>query len=438
MHSQPDSNLFKDTLVLILAGGRGERLFPLTSNRTKGAVPFGGMYRIIDFTLTNCLHSGLRRICILPQYRFASLERHLRWNWNFFRRELGEHLDIIPPQQRVGTDWYRGTADAVFQNIYTLNQERPKHVLILPSDHIYRMDYGKLLARHAANKADLTIACMEVELDEATRFGVMAVNPSHQVIAFQEKPAVPQPMRGKTDRALVSMGIYVFDTDTLIRVLTKDACCETSHHDFGHSIIPRMVVEGWKVRSYDVQEAEGVRDFYWRDIGTIDSYWKASMELLSPAPPFDLYDPRWPVHSSQQSLLPGRVFQGGAATWICPGATIAEARVHRSILSGGVTAGFRSEVVASVLMEGVQVGPGARIHRAIVDKNVRIPAGYSIGVDLEDDARKFHVSPRGIVVVPKDTCLLPMGKSVVVPGFLSNHAPEIGIKSNGRARKLRA
>ena len=404
------AGLLKDALALILAGGRGERLFPLTSNRTKGAVPFGGLYRLVDFTLTNCLHSDLRRICILPQYRFASLEQHLWRGWHFLRPELGENLSIIPPQQRVSAQWYKGTADAVYQNIYTLEQEAPRHVIILSSDHLYRMDYRHLLDHHIRNSAALTIACMEIKLEEAHRFGVMSVDPDGRIVAFEEKPAAPRGIPGRPDCALASMGIYVFDIEALVQVLTEDAEFQESRHDFGHDVIPRMVAGEWRVSAYDAHAEDGV-DFYWRDIGTIDAYWEASMELLSRHPPFDLYDTRWPIHTCQQALLPARLYCGDTATWICPGATVDDARVHRSILSPGATVGSGAEVVDSILMDGVQIGPGARVRRAIVDKNARIPAGYRLGVDLDADRERFHVSPGGIAVIPKGAELVARSHS---------------------------
>ena len=398
------TDLLKDTLALVLAGGRGERLLPLTHNRTKGAVPFGGLYRLVDFTLSNCLHSDLRRICILPQYRFASLERHLWHSWHFLRTELGENLSIIPPQQRVGPEWYKGTADAVYQNIYTLEQEAPRHVLILSSDHLYRMDYRRLLDHHIRNKAALTIACMEVVLEEAHRFGIMSIDPQGQVAAFEEKPTAPRCMPGRFDRTLASMGIYVFDIEALIQILTEDAESQESRHDFGHDIIPRMVASELRVSAYDAHEEDGL-DFYWRDIGTIDAYWEASMELLSRHPPFDLYDTRWPVHTCQQTLLPARLFSYNTVTWICPGATIDDAHVSRSILSPGATVESGAEVVDSILMDGAQVGQGARVYCAIIDKRARIPAGYSLGIDRDADRERFHVSPGGIVVIPKEADL---------------------------------
>lgn len=396
-----DNDLLRDTLALILAGGRGERLFPLTQDRTKGAVPFGGMYRLIDFTLANCLHSGLRRICVLPQYKFASLERHLRQNWNFFRSELGESLALLPPQQRLCEEWYQGTANAVYQNIYTLRQEAPAHTLILAADHLYRMDYTRLLDYHRASGADLTVACAEVDLEEAHRFGIALIDERGRIAAFAEKPVLPHPRLARSSCLLASMGIYVFSTDVLIEALAEDAQRAGSNHDFGRDLIPYMIDRGRKVGAYNAPKEEGRPEFYWRDIGTLDAYWEASMELLATEPPFDPCAPGWPVPTALRGLSPARVAAGDSLTWLCPGAMVADAQVRRSILSPGVVVDHQAEVVDSVLMEGVRVGPGALICRAILDKGVEVPAGCAIGVDLEEDRQRFHVSPGGVVVLPK-------------------------------------
>jgi glucose-1-phosphate adenylyltransferase len=396
----------RNALALILAGGRGERLTPLTRDRTKGAVPFGGLYRLIDFTLANCLNSDVRRICVLSQYKFASLERHLRQTWNFFRHELGESLTLLSPRQRLGEEWYQGTADAVYQNLPTLRREKPAQVLILASDHLYRMAYGRLLDFHLSCGADLTIACLEVSLAKARYLGIMEVDESYRVVHFAEKPTFPRSLPHRPGRALASMGVYVFSPKALMEVLREDAQAPGSRRDFGHDVIPAMVGGGWKVCAYDAQAGEGMEDFYWRDIGTIDAYWEASMELLAAEPPFDPCDADQPVYRTQGLRPPARLMGQEGASWICPGATLMEAQVQRSILSPGVRVERGAEIIDSVLMDGVQVGPNARLRRAIVDKNARIPAGFCLGLDPEGDRRWFHVSPSGIAVVPRNADLV--------------------------------
>lgn len=403
MASSPSKPLFDQVLALILAGGRGDRLLPLTRERTKAAVPFGGVFRLIDFTLANCIHTGLRRMAVLPQYRFASLENHLRENWGFFRPELGQSLALIPPQQRVNGDWYKGTADAVFQNIYTIQHEDPKHTLILSSDHIYRMNYRNLLRAHAESGADLTIACVEVGLKDAYRFGILEVDHRGTVVAFKEKPfdvdvlGIPT----RPECALASIGVYVFDTKKMIEVLKRDADNRESRHDFGFDIIPHMIAEGRQVAAYDLQEEENC---FWRDIGTIDSYWETTMKLLSPDSPLDLFDGKWPIPACERSL-PVQLANGGYVSWVCPGASVADAHICRSVLSPGVTVARGAEVVDSVLMNRVQVGLGASIHRAVVDKGVHIPAGHCIAPDQVKDGGPLFATSGGVVVVPKGTDL---------------------------------
>jgi len=399
-----------DTLVMVMAGGRGERLYPLTRDRTKGAVPFGGQYRLIDFTLSNCVNSDLCRICVLPQYKSASLERHLRLGWSFLRPERDEGIEVLPPQQRVDEHWYRGTADAVYQNIYTLRQYAPAQTLILSSDHLYRMDYRPLMEHHLRAGAELTIACMSTDLGEARRFGVIQAGGDGQVVSFEEKPAHPKPMLDRPGRALVSMGIYVFDTQVLIEMLEEDAAQAPSTHDFGRDIIPRMVREGRRVQGCDVAAAQGEAGFYWRDIGLVDAYWEASMDLLGERPVFSLHQPDWPLYTWQQALPPARIVQTGQSTevadsLVCPGVVIGGARVHRSILSPGVEIGYRAEVYDSVLMDGVKVGPGARLHRVIIDKDVVVPPGVELGINPEADRQRFTLTPGGVVVLGKDTRL---------------------------------
>ncbi|MEW6751567.1 MAG: glucose-1-phosphate adenylyltransferase [Candidatus Latescibacterota bacterium] len=404
------SRWLNDTLALVLAGGKGQRLYPLTRDRTKAAVPFGGMYRLIDFTLSNCLHSGVRRIAVLPQYKYGSLERHLRLGWDFLKPEVGGSLAVVPPQQHVHDGWYRGTADAVFQNTCTLREEHPSQTLILSSDHVYRMDYGRLLDYHLHKGAGLTIACVEVDLEEAGRFGVVGAAVDGRVVSFAEKPLNPHALPGKPGRALVSMGVYIFDTDLLVDCLDADAREEDSSHDFGHDVISHLVTRRERVYAYNTYQEIGA-DFYWRDIGVIDAYWEASMELLRPDTPFDLLDPDWPIHTYYPPLPPARILQEdeldseAANSLVCPGSRLADARVHRSIVSPGVVIDRHAEVVDSVVMDGARIGAGARIERCIVDKNARIPAGCRLGADPESEQRVLHVSPGGTVVVPRGTDL---------------------------------
>ena len=409
------NNPLRDTLALVLAGGRGERLYPLTRDRTKGAVPFGGQFRLIDFTLSNCLNSGLRRICILPQYKSASLERHLQLGWNFMQPSMGERLYTISPQQRIGQDWYKGTADAIYQNIYTLEQEAPFYALVLSSDHIYRMDYSLMLDHHLSTAADLTVACMEVDLVEARRYGVMQIDSSQRIVQFDEKPSHPRPMPEKVDRALASMGIYIFNTDTLVDLLKGDARRRETTHDFGRDIIPRLVQGNAQVQAYNVQRGQAGDNFYWRDIGVLDAYWEASMELLSANPPFNLYSRDWPLHSWHPPLPPARITQSNEVprivdSLVCPGAVVTSARVERSILAAGVCAGPGAQVGESVLMEGVSVGEGACVHRAIIDKGVQVPAGFAIGLDPEEDSRRFARTSKGVVVIGKNAQLTAAGR----------------------------
>ncbi len=405
MHPCPYSGVLADTVAVILAGGRGERLYPLTLERTKGAVPFAGTYRLIDFTLSNCLHSRVCRINVLPQYKYASLEQHLRLGWNFLPPQLGTGVALLPPQQRVGNAWYGGTADAVYQNLYSLHEQRPSHVLVLSSDHLYRMDYRLLVEEHVRQGAALTVACLEAPVAEARRFGVLEVDAGGRVFDFAEKPAAPRTLPCSPDRALVSMGIYVFEINALIETLAQDAEKAQSTHDFGTDVIPGMIADGWPVYAYNAPLMERRPDFYWRDVGTLDSYWTASMEVLQPDSGFALDDPEWPVHTYQPVHTPMRATGASRCELIdallCDGASVAGARVERSIVSPGVWIDHDAEVVESVLMDGVHVGPGARVHRAVVDKNAHIPAGKYVGVDLESSAAGLYVTPGGITVVPK-------------------------------------
>lgn len=399
---------------MVMAGGAGNRLYPLTRDRAKPAVPFAGLYRIIDFTLSNVLNSGLHRIYVLTQYRSFSLHRHLREAWGpLFNLIRGEYIEVVPPQQRIVGDWYRGTADAIFQNIDLLEDDRPEHVLLLSGDHIYAMDYGLMIQDHINRGAALTIGCLEVPIDEATRLGVLQVNEDERVVGFQEKPDDPRPVPGDPNTALASMGIYVFSTKALVRMLSEDARTD-SDHDFGKNIIPAMVSREMDVYAHRFRDPRTGARGYWRDIGTLDSFFEANMELLEPEPVFNLYDQNWPVHTRVGAYPPAKTIHDladegrvGSATqsYLAPGCIVSGGRVKRSILSPRVRVNSYSLVEDSLLFNGVDVGRNARIRRAIIDKHVSIPPGYEIGYDEELDRSRFTVSEGGIVVVRKGMVL---------------------------------
>ena len=402
--------MLKQTLVVTLAGGAGSRLYPLTRDRAKPAVPFGGVYRIIDFPLSNCLNSGFHQIVVLTQYKSISLDRHLKMGWSIFPGEQGEYLDTIPPQQRTGEHWYLGTADAIYQNIYTLDKTRPRWVIVLAGDHVYRMNYCDMLSEHLAHEADLTVASIEVPMNEGPRFGVLSIDESDRIVDFHEKPENPTPVPHRQDRALASMGIYIFDTVKLVRRVIDDAKHDTSH-DFGNDIIPQMVktdrVFAFNFR--DEQQPDVPK--YWRDIGTVDAYWEANMDLIQDAPQFDLYDTSWPIRTCQEQHPPAKTLlgdtpgggQSGVAlnSLVSPGCIIRGAKVERSVLSPAVQINADSEVSDSVLMEGVTVGRNVRIRKAIIDKEVHVPNDVAIGFDVDDDRSRFTVTDSGLVVVPK-------------------------------------
>jgi glucose-1-phosphate adenylyltransferase len=397
-----------DALAFILAGGVGTRLHPLTKDRAKPAVPFGGKYRIIDFTLSNCLNSGIRKIFLLPQYKSHSLIRHTRDAWSILSPEIGEFVTHLSPQMRVGEDWYKGTADAVYQNLYHLDQVEGRHVLVLSGDHIYKMDYGAFIHYHEAKRADLTISAIEVDIEEAHRFGVIEVDGSGRVCGFEEKPKNPRPVPGKPSKAFVSMGVYVFNRQTIIDVLTEDARNDTSH-DFGKDIIPYMYPRS-RVFVYRFGAGRGKDASYWRDIGTIDAYWAANMDLASVSPIFNLYDRNWPIRTYEGQYPPAKtVFadeekgRAGKAldSIICSGVIISGGRVENSLLSPGVRVNSYAQVSESILFHDVVIGMKAKVRRAIIDKGVRVPDGMKIGYDLEADRRRFEVSDDGIVVIGK-------------------------------------
>jgi glucose-1-phosphate adenylyltransferase len=398
-----------NTLTILLTGGRGARLEPLTADRAKPAVPFGGKYRVIDFTLSNCLHSGLRRVLVLTQYKSHSLQKHLRDGWSIFSPECGEFISVVPPQMRAGNSWYIGTADAIHQNLFLLERNEADKVLVLAADHIYRMDYAALIAAHQEKEADLTVACMRVPLAEARAFGVMGVDEARRVVEFAEKPARPKPIPGDPDTALASMGIYVFDAAVLCEALREDAAREDSTHDFGKDIIPRLI-HGRRVYAYRFGGSRGrvTPDRYWRDVGTLDAYYQANMDLLEPVPPLDLYQRDWPIRSYHGQNPPARTVPGPgggdgllANAILGSGTVIAGGTVRRSILSSRVRVGEGAVVEDALLFEGVRVGAGAVLRRCIVDKWVEVPAGETVGVDAEKDLRRFTVSAGGVVAVPK-------------------------------------
>lgn len=403
-----------DTLTLILAGGQGERLMPLTRDRSKPAVPFGGMYRIIDFTLSNCLNSGLRKIFVLTQYKSTSLQRHIQLGWSpLFSAELSHWIHTVPPQLRVGQRWYEGTADAVFQNIYLIERERPSRVLVLSGDHLYKMDYSKMIEAHDREEALVTISAVEVPIDEARAFGVIEVDERHWITGFAEKPANPKPIPAKPDRALVNMGVYCFETEVLVEALREDAP-QSSRHDFGHDILPSLVPSG-RLLAYPFVDENRKETLYWRDIGTIDSYYEASIDLVKVDPLFNLYDASWPLRSQPRQLPPAKtVFAQerpagrlGIAldSIICGGVIVSGGRVERSILCPEVRINSWARVTECVLMDRVNVGRRAMLHRAIVDKGVHIPPGFEIGLDPDKDRERFHVTDSGIVVIPQGTVI---------------------------------
>lgn len=402
------AKLLKETLTLVLAGGQGERLYPLTKDRAKPAVPFGGQYRIIDFTLSNCANSGLQRIFVLTQYKSYSLDRHLKLGWNFFSNPFEQFLYSVPPQRRAGSSWYLGTADAVFQNVDLLRAQNARRVLILSGDHIYKMDYSEMIEAHARSGAAATIAVVESDLITARRMGVLELDPDGHIRRFEEKPKNPRLIPGREDCAWVSMGVYLFETEILIDAVCKDAS-RTTTHDFGHDILPDLVPSG-RVFAIPFQDENRKEVKYWRDIGTLDSYYEASMDLVKVDPVFNLYDAGFPIHSYTPPHPPAKmVFAGGEQgrlgialdSLVCNGCIISGGRVERSILSPDVRINSYSLVEDSILFNRVEVGRYAKVRRAIIDKGVIIPAGAQIGYDLEKDAKRFTVTESGVTVIPK-------------------------------------
>jgi len=397
----------RDTIVMVLAGGKGERLLPLTRDRAKPAVPFGGIYRIIDFSLSNAINSGLRRVFVLTQYKSISLTRHLRRGWGHLSYALGEFIEAVPAQQRLGDVWYRGTADAIWQNVYLLDQlkPRPRYVLVLSGDHVYQMDYRRLLAYHVAAGGRVTVCTQERGVSEARGLGVLQVDEGFAVRGFKEKPDDPVTIPGRPDRVLASMGIYVFDTDFMIERLAGAA--ERGMFDFGQGVIPDMVERGDDVRAFVFGEGSSG---YWRDVGTVDAYWEANMDLVGTTPALNLYDRDWPVHTYQGRYPPAKfLYDGGESgrmgvavdSIVSTGCIISGGRIQRCVLSPRVRTNSYSYAFESILMEDVDVGRYAKLRRVIVDKGVRIPPKTQIGYDPEEDSRRFTMTDSGIVVVPK-------------------------------------
>jgi len=400
-------------LTFIMAGGKGERLYPLTRDRAKPAVPFGGIYRIIDITLSNCINSGLRRVYVLTQYKSASLQRHLRLGWNILSSELGEYIEILPAQQRIGESWYMGTADAIYQNLYAAEMEKPDEVLILAGDHVYKMNYYSMIDFHRQVEADLTVGVVEIDRHQSPNLGVVEVDAMGRVKGFQEKPAKPKTIPGDPEKVYASLGIYVFSHNVLVKQLHEDARRNSSSHDFGKDIIPELLSKNLKVAAYNFKDENKKEAQYWRDIGTIDAYYEANMDLVQVDPVFNLYDNAWPIRTYQEQFPPAKtVFSGDEVTGrvglvldsiVSGGCIISGGRIQRSILSPNVRINSYSQVYDSLLMEGVNVGRHARIKRAIIDKEVNIPQGMVIGYDMEEDRKRFYVTESGIVVVAKGT-----------------------------------
>lgn len=405
--------MLRNTTAVVLAGGKGTRLEPLTLDRAKPAVPFGGNYRIIDFVLSNAINSGLRHLLVLTQYKALSLDRHINLAWRqYFCAELGEFLDVVPPQQRIDEQWYQGTADAVYQNIFVIEKYRPEYVVILAGDHIYKMNYLSMIQFHKEMEADLTVGALTVSREEAKQFGVIQVDERNRIRGFQEKPADPQPMPGDDKRCFASMGIYVFTARFLFEQLCRDATEPGSSHDFGKDIIP-SIIDSHRVVAFPFRDENRKRQAYWRDVGTIDAYYEANMDLVAVDPLLNLYDQNWPIRTLQPNLPPPKFVFGSDGNTercgqaidsiVCAGTILSGGRVQRSVISPDVRVNSYASVEESILFQGVNIGRHARIRRAIIDKEVSIPAEMEIGYDLELDRRRgFTISPSGIVIISQN------------------------------------
>lgn len=403
----------KDTLGVLLAGGAGERLFPLTRDRAKPAVPFGGNYRIIDITLSNCINSDLRRVYILTQYKALSLNRHIREGWTgYVAQELGEFIEILPPMQRVSANWYMGTADAVYQNIYSIGAEQPKHVLILSGDHIYKMNYGRMLRQHKDSGADVTLATLPIQPSEVSRFGIVEVDHNGEVTGFQEKPASTE-LRSPFDPSMVdaSMGIYLFNTDALLPALMKDAENPTSSHDFGHDLLPGILGK-YKIMAFNFVDENKQKALYWRDVGTLDAYFEANMDVASVTPIFNLYDKAWPMRTRQRHYPPAKFVFGepgrtGMAvnSVIGAGCVISGGVVRNSVFSQDVRVNSYAEVESTIAFTHVNIGRHCRIRKTILDRDVHLPEGTVIGYDQAEDRKNYFVTPSGLTIVTRDYSL---------------------------------
>jgi glucose-1-phosphate adenylyltransferase len=399
------SLLTRDTLALIMAGGRGSRLKELTQWRVKPAVYFGGKFRIIDFPLSNCVNSGIRRIGVVTQYKAHSLIRHINRGWTNFKSELGEFVDILPASQRKSEQWYAGTADSIYQNLDIIDVYNPKYILILAGDHVYKMDYGLMVAAHVKSGAGVTVGCIEVPVQDAKEYGVMTVDENMQVIRFHEKPENPETLPGRSDQALASMGIYVFDKDFLFSELEKNAADPDTHHDFGKDIVPKLVEQG-KAFAYSFRDPITGTQGYWRDVGTVDSFWKANIELADYEPQLNMYDDKWPIWTYQAQLPPAKFVhrdpdRRGLAlqSLISGGCIVSGSEVDGSVLFSNVRVNSHSSIIDSVILPQVEIGRHCQIKRTIIDRACRIPEGMKIGYDLDEDRKRFNVTDNGIVLV---------------------------------------
>lgn len=410
--STPGSSILRDTVTVVLAGGQGERLYPLTAVRSKPSVPFGGKYRIIDFTLSNCLNSGLRRIYVLTQYKSDSLNMHLLEAWSIFNPALGEFIYSVPPQRKLNNDWYLGTANAIYQNLNLLSDKKAKWVLILGGDHIYKMDYLKFIQNHLNTDADLSISCIEVPRDGASRFGIVGVDENNKVTSFVEKPANPPQIPNRKGFCFVNMGIYVFNASVLREVLLEMEAKRIKANDFGQDVIPYMVKSNASIVAYKFEDENKKNQPYWRDIGTLDSYFASTMDLISVSPEFNMYDLDWPIRTYPYQYPPGKTVSHEGErvgrtlnSLICDGCVVSGGLVERSVLGPNVRVNSFSYITDSIILNSCNIGRHSRIRRAIIDKNVNIPEGYEIGFDLEGDKKKFTVTETGIVVIPKNAVL---------------------------------
>ncbi|HHJ20006.1 MAG TPA: glucose-1-phosphate adenylyltransferase [Gammaproteobacteria bacterium] len=404
------SRLTKETLALVLAGGRGSRLKEMTMWRAKPAVPFGGKFRIIDFVLSNCINSGIRRVGVITQYKAHSLIKHIQNGWGFLRGEFGEFIELMPAQQRIQSSWYQGTADAIFQNLDIIRESRPKYVLILAGDHVYKMDYGPMVAEHVENEADLTVGCYEVPVDSASEFGVMSVDENNRILEFTEKPELPDSIPGHPDKALVSMGFYIFNADFLFDQVIKDQHDPFSEHDFGKNIIPK-VVKSHRTFAYASMDPKTGEQNYWRDVGTLDAFWQANLELIGVEPELNLYDEEWPIWTYQTQAPPAKFIfddedrRGYAVdSMVSGGCIVSGAAITHSLLFSNVRVNEGSRVNDSVVLPDVTIGRDCTIKNAIIDRGCNIPDNTEIGVDISaDKRRKFRVTSKGVVLVTPES-----------------------------------